>query len=133
MNIGEAASRSDVTAKTIRYYESIGLIAAAPRTDGGYRSYGDHDVAFLSFINRARGLGFSVADVDRLLALYHDKDRASADVKALASRHVEAIDQKIAELRTIRSALGHLIEQCHGDHRPDCPILDDIAQLGTWG
>ena len=131
MNIGQAAELSGVTSKTIRYYESIGLIAAAPRTGGGYRSYGDHDVAFLSFIHRARGLGFSVADVNNLLELYHDKERASADVKGLANRHVEAIDRKIAELRAIRSTLGHLIEKCHGDDRPDCPILDDLAGLGA--
>ena len=129
MNIGQAAELSGVTAKTIRYYESIGLIAAAPRTDGGYRSYGDNDVAFLRFIQRARGLGFSVADVNNLLALYHDKERASADVKALAGRHVEAIDKKIAELQAIRSTLGHLMDKCHGDDRPDCPILDDLAGL----
>ncbi len=129
MNIGQAAELSGITPKTIRYYESIGLIAAAPRTDGGYRSYGDNDVAFLRLIQRARGLGFSVADVDNLLALYHDKDRASADVKALAGRHVEAIDRKIAELQAIRATLGHLMEKCHGDERPDCPILDDLAGL----
>ena len=131
MNIGQAAQLSGVTSKTIRYYESIGLIAAAPRTHGGYRSYGDHDVAFLRFIQRARGLGFSVADVNSLLELYHDKDRESADVKALARRHVEAMDRKIAELQAIRSTLGHLIEKCHGDDRPDCPILDDLAGLGA--
>ncbi len=127
MNIGQAADLSGVTPKTIRYYESIGLIALAPRTGGGYRSYGDNDVAFLRFIQRARGLGFSVADVNNLLALYHDKDRASADVKTLAGRHVKAIDQKIAELQAIRTTLGHLMEKCHGDERPDCPILDDLA------
>lgn len=133
MNIGEAAALSGVTPKTIRYYESIGLIAAAPRTNGGYRSYGDNDVAFLNFIHRARGLGFSVADVNGLLELYHDKERASADVKALAARHVKSIDGKIAELEAIRSTLGHLIDKCHGDDRPDCPILDDLAGLVTPG
>ena len=130
MNIGEAAALSGVTTKTIRYSESIGLIAPAPRTVGGYRSYGDNDVAFLNFIHRARGLGFSVADVNGLLELYHDKNRASADVKALATRHVKSIDTKIAELETIRSTLRHLIEKCHGDDRPACPILDDLAGFG---
>jgi MerR family copper efflux transcriptional regulator len=130
MNIGEVAALSGVTPKTIRYYESIGLIAAAPRTNNGYRSYGNNDVAFLNFIHRARGLGFSVADVNGLLELYHDKERASADVKALATRHVQSIDAKIAELETIRSTLGHLIDKCHGDDRPDCPILDDLAGYG---
>ncbi len=133
MNIGVAAELSGVTPKTIRYYESIGLIEPAPRTVGGYRSYGENDVAFLRFIHRARGLGFSVADVNGLLELYHDKERASADVKALASNHVEAIDRKIAELQAIRSTLGHLIEKCHGDDRPDCPILDDLAGLSAAG
>ena len=130
MNIGDAAALSGVTTKTIRYYESIGLIAPAPRTVGGYRSYGDNDVAFLNFIHRARGLGFGVADVNGLLELYHDKNRASADVKALATRHVKSIDTKIAELETIRSTLRHLIEKCHGDDRPACPILDDLAGFG---
>ena len=130
MNIGEAAALSGVTTKTIRYYESIGPIAPAPRTVGGYRSYGDNDVAFLNFIHRARGLGFSVADVNGLLELYHDKNRASADVKALATRHVKSIDTKIAELETIRSTLRHLIEKCHGDDWPACPILDDLAGFG---
>ncbi len=127
MNIGQAAELSGVTSKTIRYYESIGLIAPAPRTGSGYRRYGDRDVAFLRFIQRARGLGFSVSDVNALLELYHDKERASADVKALAGRHVEAIDRKIAELQAIRATLGHLMDKCHGDDRPDCPILDDLA------
>ena len=127
MNIGDAAAHSGVTAKTIRYYESIGLIETAPRTGGGYRSYGDTAVAFLRFIHRARGLGFSVEDVANLLALYQDKERASADVKALAERHVAAIERKVAELEAIRATLGHLIDKCHGDERPDCPILDDLA------
>ncbi|MFQ5785293.1 MAG: Cu(I)-responsive transcriptional regulator [Alphaproteobacteria bacterium] len=127
MNIGEAAARSGVSAKTIRYYESIGLIATAPRTDGGYRSYDDTDVAFLLFIRRARGLGFSVDDVTRLLALYRDKNRASADVRALALRHLDEIERKLAELRSMRNTLRHLVERCHGDERPDCPILDDLA------
>ena len=127
MNIGEAAALSGVTAKTIRYYESIGLIEAVPRTGGGYRSYRDTDVAFLRFIQRARGLGFSVENVAGLLALYHDRNRASADVKALARRHLEEIDRKIAELESIRGTLGHLIEKCHGDERPDCPILEGVA------
>lgn len=131
MNIGQAAELSGVTPKTIRYYESIGLIAQTPRSDSGYRNFGDNDVAFLSFINRARGLGFSVADVNNLLELYHDKDRASADVKALAIHHVEVIDHKIAELQTIRSTLSHLIDKCHGDDRPDCPILDGLSCLDT--
>ena len=127
MTIGEAAAFSGLPPKTIRYYESVGLIEAAPRTNGGYRSYGDTDVQFLLFIRRARGLGFSVEDVAGLLALYRDKSRASADVKALALRHRERIDGKIAELASIRRTLDHLIDKCHGDERPECPILDDLA------
>ncbi|MFQ5959168.1 MAG: Cu(I)-responsive transcriptional regulator, partial [Alphaproteobacteria bacterium] len=126
-NIGEAATLSGLPPKTIRYYESIGLIEAAPRTNGGYRSYDGTDVQFLRFIRRARGLGFSVEDVAGLLALYRDKSRASADVKALALRHRERIDRKIAELGSIRRTLDHLIDKCHGDERPECPILDDLA------
>ncbi len=127
MNIGEAAALSGISAKAIRYYESIGLIEPAPRSDGGYRSYGDTDVAFLRFIRHARGLGFSVEDVANLLELYRDRNRASADVKAIAETHVAEIERKIAELESIRRTLAHLIEKCHGDERPDCPILDDLA------
>ena len=112
MNIGEAAALSGVTSKTIRYYESIGLIEPAPRTGGGYRSYGDTDVAFLRFINRARSLGFSVDEVAGLLTLYRDRNRASADVKAMAQRHVTEIEQKIAALESIRKTLGHLVVTC---------------------
>ncbi len=130
MNIGEAAARSDVTAKTIRYYESIGLIDAVPRTSGGYRSYRPTDVAFLRFIRRARGLGFGVQDVANLLALYRDRNRASADVKALAIDHLADIDRKLAELRSVRNTLQHLVDNCHGDERPECPILDDLAGDG---
>jgi MerR family copper efflux transcriptional regulator len=129
MNIGMAASLSGVTSKTIRYYESIGLIEPAPRTDGGYRSYGETDVAFLRFIHRSRSLGFSVENVAGLLTLYRDKDRASADVKAMARRHMNDIEHKIAALESIRTTLSHLVDKCHGDDRPDCPILDDLSGL----
>ena len=131
MNIGEAAARSDETAKTIRYYESIGLIDAVPRTSGGYRSYDPTDVAFLRFIRRARGLGFSVQNVANLLALYRDGNRASADVKALALEHLEEIDRKLAELKSVRNTLQHLVDNCYGDERPECPILDDLAGEGA--
>ena len=127
MNIGEAAARSGVSAKAIRYYESIGLIAPAPRTGGGYRSYDETDIAFLRFIRRGRDLGFSVEDVGRLLALYRDRSRASADVKSIALRQLAAVERKIAALETMGATLRHLIERCHGDDRPDCPILDDLA------
>ncbi len=131
MNIGEAAALSGLPPKTIRYYESIGLIDAVPRTSGGYRSYEPTDVAFLRFIRRARGLGFSVQNVANLLALYRDRNRASADVKALALDHLEEIDRKLAELKSVRNTLQHLVDQCHGDDRPDCPILDDLVGEGA--
>ncbi len=127
MHIGTVADRTGVSAKTIRYYESIGLIEPAHRTDSGYRTYDETDVATLRFIQRARSLGFSVKDVRRLLDLWADKDRASSDVKALALEHIAAIDRKLAELRSIRDTLVDLTERCHGDDRPACPILDDLA------
>lgn len=127
MNIGNVARESGVPAKTIRYYESIGLIPEARRFENGYRHYGDTDVEVLRFIQRARRLGFSVNDVADLLALWRDKDRASADVKALAQRHVEEMERRIAELDALRRTLVDLAEHCHGDDRPECPILDDLA------
>jgi Cu(I)-responsive transcriptional regulator len=127
MNIGEAAARSGLSPKTIRYYESIKLVPAPERTDGGYRDYDARDVHVLRFLQRARGLGFSVGECRDLLALYRDRERASADVKAIALRHIDDIDRKIAELETLRGTLGELAARCHGDDRPDCPILDDLA------
>lgn len=129
MQIGTASEKSGVPPKTIRYYESIGLIDAAARTATGYRVYGEHDVQTLRFIQRARGLGFSVSEVGNLLALWRDKQRASSQVKALAESHVQRIDAKIAELRGLRETLTHLMERCHGDERPECPILEDLAGL----
>lgn len=127
MQIGTVAGKSGVPAKTIRYYESVGLIAQAGRSAAGYRVYDERDVETLRFIQRARGLGFPVAEVGNLLALWHDKDRHSAEVKALARNHVQEIDRKVAELLGMRETLAHLIERCHGDDRPDCPILADLA------
>ena len=127
MQIGHVAERSGVAAKTIRYYEDIGLIARAARSPAGYRRYGESDVQTLSFISRSRSLGFSVNDVANLLALWYDKQRASAEVKKLASNHLRRIDRKIAELQAMRDTLVDLIERCHGDDRPDCPILADLA------
>ena len=127
MNIGTIAKRSGLPAKTIRYYESIGLIPPALRSEGNYRTYSEHDLQTLKFVQRARGLGFSVKDVARLLALWQDRRRASAEVRRLAQQHVGEIDRKIEELKGLRRTLMHLVEQCHGDHRPDCPILDDLA------
>ncbi len=127
MNIGEAAAKSDLAPKTIRYYESVGLIGAPERTTGGYRDYGERDVETLRFVRRARGLGFSVAEVAELLSLYNERDRASSDVKAIALARIDDIDRKVAELATMRNTLSHLAELCHGDDRPDCPILEDLA------
>ena len=131
MNIGQAADRSGVTPKTIRYYESVGLIEAAPRSDNGYRDYGVDDVETLRFISRARGLGFTVAEVRALLSLYHDRERASAEVKAMTQAHIRDIDRKVAELDAMRSTLPDMVDCCAGDARPDCPILDDLAGRHT--
>jgi len=127
MNIGEVAGKSGVPAKTIRYYEDIGLIPLARRSESGYRDYDERDLATLRFVQRARSLGFPVKDVGALLALWHDNSRASAEVKRLAADHVDKIDHKLSELRSMRHTLIDLIERCHGDDRPDCPILDDLA------
>lgn len=133
MHIGTVADRAGIPSKTIRYYESIGLIPQAPRSAGGYRRYAERDLHTLRFIQRARGLGFSVKEVSALLMLWRDDRRASADVKALSERHVADIDRKITELRAMRRTLVDLIDRCHGDHRPDCPILDDLAEHGFAG
>ncbi len=127
MQIGTVAEKSGISAKAIRYYESVGLIQAASRSQSGYRIYGERDLRTLRFIQRARGLGFSVEAVGDLLALWQDTSRHSAQVKALAQRHVGDIDRKIAELGGMRDTLIDLIARCHGDDRPDCPILDDLA------
>jgi Cu(I)-responsive transcriptional regulator len=130
MNIGQAASASGVPAKTIRYYESIGLLKPAPRSEGGYRVYGETDLRVLKFIQRARSLGFSVKDVGNLLLLWSDRERSSSDVKAVALRHVEEIDRKLVELQSMRDTLIDLTHCCHGDDRPDCPIIEDLARNG---
>ncbi|MBI3709978.1 MAG: Cu(I)-responsive transcriptional regulator [Proteobacteria bacterium] len=128
MNIGIAAERSSVPPKTIRYYESIGLIRRANRRNNNYRDYSNHDVQTLRFIHRARGLGFTVREVGELLALWFDKKRASYQVKTVALRHITEIDGKLAELQGMRRVLVDLTERCHGDTHPECPILDDLAR-----
>lgn len=127
MNIGEAAAQSGVSAKMIRYYESIGLIAAPARTEAGYRVYAADEVHTLRFIKRARTLGFSVDETRELLALWRDKTRASADVKRFAEAHIRELETRIAELQGMAKTLRHLAHCCQGDHRPDCPILEDLA------
>jgi len=127
MNIGQAAERSGVSAKMIRYYEQIGLISPPERTESNYRVYSADEVHVLRFIKRARTLGFSVEETATLLALWQDKSRASAEVKEIASAHITALETKIAELEGMVKTLRHLAHCCQGDNRPDCPILDDLA------
>jgi Cu(I)-responsive transcriptional regulator len=126
-NIGEAAKRSGVSAKMIRHYESLGLLKAAKRTDSGYRLYDEPDVHTLRFIRRARDLGFSIKEIQQLVGLWQNRRRASADVRRIAQSHITALDMKIAELQSMRRTLEQLVHDCHGDARPDCPILDDLA------
>ena len=130
LNIGAAADASGVSAKMIRYYESVGLIPAVARSDAGYRVYRPSDIHTLCFIRRARDLGFPVKEIAQLLTLWQDRERASADVKALALTHVEALHTKISELEAMAKTLQHLAQHCQGNTRPDCPILDDLARHG---
>jgi len=122
-----AAERSGVSAKMIRYYESIGLLTPAERRDNGYRDYGDTDVAMLQFVRRTRDLGFSLEEVSALLALWRDRRRSSREVRRLAERHLANIEARVAEMRAVSRTLKKLVHACHGDDRPDCPILDDLA------
>jgi MerR family transcriptional regulator, copper efflux regulator len=126
MNIGQAARATGVSAKLIRYYESIGLIPEAERTAAGYRVYTQNDVNLLRFVRRARGLGFSIERIQVLVGLWRDRNRSSAEVKRVALQHVSELEEKIAELRSMSEVLSHLAEACHGDDRPDCPILKDL-------
>ncbi len=126
MNIGDAAKASGVSAKMIRYYEQTGLIPPADRTASGYRDYSDKDVHVLRFIRRSRDLGFSVAEITELLALWQDRSRQSADVKTLARAHIADLRQKIENLQQMADTLQTLADCCAGDHRPDCPILTDL-------
>ncbi len=130
MNIGQAARHSGLSAKMIRYYESIGLLKPALRTDSGYRLYQQDDLHTLAFIKRSRDLGFSLEEVAQLLTLWQDRGRASADVKALAHRHIEDLNRRIAELSGLRDTLQNLAAHCQGNERPDCPILADLASGG---
>ena len=129
VNIGEASAASGVSAKMIRYYESVALIQPAGRSDAGYRLYGESDVQTLRFLRRARNLGFSVDQMRELLALWRDNKRESADVKRLALAHVAALDAKALEIAEMSGALRRLAEHCEGNHRPDCPIIDELAHV----
>jgi len=129
MNIGQASTRSKLSAKTIRYYEDIELVKP-DRQSNGYRDYTNRHLHCLKFIYRSRNLGFSIEECRKLLSLYEDKGRASADVKALAKSHLQDIELKILELQSLRVTLGHLVDACSGDDRPDCPILENMASDG---
>lgn len=129
MNIGAAAKASGITAKMIRHYESIHLIKLGVRSDAGYRTYNTNDLHTLRFIKRARSLGFSLDQIRDLLSLWNDAQRASADVKAIAQAHVADLEKRILELSEMRDTLVHLVRHCHGDARPECPILRGLAIL----
>jgi MerR family copper efflux transcriptional regulator len=130
VTIREASMVTGVSAKMIRHYESIGLIAAPARTENRYRHYGERDLHELGFIRRARDLGFPIEDIRHLLALWRDKSRSSAEVKAIAQKHVKVLEEKAAALQAMSRTLTHLAQHCHGDDRPDCPILDALDTLG---
>jgi len=127
-NIGEAAARSGVSAKMIRHYESLGLLPKVARTDSGYRQYSDKDLHTLRFVRRARGLGFSMAEIAELLKLWQNRRRASSDVKRIAMAHVDDLQRRIAEMEAMKKTLESLAGCCHGDQRPDCPILEGLAE-----
>jgi MerR family copper efflux transcriptional regulator len=126
-NIGEAARRSGVSAKMARHYESLGLLPAVHRTEAGYRQYGEREVHTLRFIRRARDLGFSMAEIEQLLKLWQNRRRSSSEVRRIASRHVDDLARKLAEMEAMKRSLEHLVHCCHGDERPDCPILDELG------
>lgn len=127
MSVGDAARASGVSAKMIRYYEDIGLLAPPARGDNGYRYFSQQDVHTLTFIRRARTLGFSTEQIRRLVALWQDRERPSAEVKRIAQAHIDELDHKIEATRAMRDTLQHLAEHCRGDQRPDCPIINELA------
>lgn len=127
-NIGEAARLSNVSAKMVRHYESLGLLPSVARTDAGYRQYTGREVHTLRFIRRARDLGFSMAEIAELLTLWQNRRRPSASVKRIATEHMAALDARMAEMAAMRKTLQNLVHCCHGDDRPECPILDELAQ-----
>jgi Cu(I)-responsive transcriptional regulator len=128
MDIGRASKASGVSVKMIRHYETIGLLPRVARTFANYRVYRESEVHTLRFIRRARALGFSMEDIQDLLGLWQNKSRSSASVKKIAGKHVEELNRKIGELKAMVDTLEHLARHCHGDHRPDCPILDDLSR-----
>jgi MerR family copper efflux transcriptional regulator len=128
VNISEASGRSGVSAKMIRYYESVGLIKAADRRANGYREYGESEIAMLQFVRRTRDLGFSLDEVGALLTLWRDRKRSSRDVRKLAEKHLTDVEERIKEMQAVSRTLKRLVHACHGDGRPECPILDDLAK-----
>jgi len=128
MNIGEASLATGVSAKMIRHYEGVGLFPGPARTGSGYRQYGERELSMLRFIRQSRELGFSIEQIRELLALWQDRERPSRQVKALAEAHMARLDAKLRELEQMKATLAHLVEACHGDERPDCPILDGLAK-----
>ncbi|MEY4346457.1 MAG: Cu(I)-responsive transcriptional regulator [Pseudomonadota bacterium] len=129
INIGAAARQSGVSAKMLRHYESLGLLGAVARTDSGYRLYSEADVHTLRFIKRSRDLGFSMTEISELVGLWQNRTRASANVKHIAQKHMNELNQRIAAMQGMQRSLSTLLDCCHGDDRPDCPILDDLAGL----
>lgn len=126
MNVGAAAKAAGISVKIIRHYESEGILPRAKRTDSGYRVYDENDVHVFRFVKKAHDLGFSLPDVKRLLSLWRNKSRKGEDVKTIANKHIEILDHKIRELEALKGALLKLAKHCHGDHRPECPILDEL-------
>ena len=126
MNIGEAAKASGVTAKMIRHYESVGLLPEAARTESGYRQYAQNEVSTLRFIRHSRDLGFSIEQIRELLSLWQNRRRPSRQVRALAQAHLQELDEKLRELQAMKASLEHLVECCHGDDRPECPIIESL-------
>ena len=128
VNIGEAARLSGVSAKMVRHYEGLGLLPRVARTDSGYRQYGEADVHTLRFVKRARDLGFSMEEIGELVGLWQNRRRASANVRRIAQKHADDLEQRIAAMQAMQKTLKHLIHCCQGDERPECPILDELAK-----
>lgn len=129
VTIGEAAQRSGVSARMVRHYEGLGLLPAVARTESGYRQYGAADIHTLRFIKRSRDLGFSMEEIAELVGLWNNRRRASASVKRIAEKHLGELEQRIADMQSMRNTLSHLVHCCHGDARPECPILDDLSKV----
>lgn len=130
-NIGEAARRSGVSARMVRHYEGLGLLPDVARTDSGYRQYTEADIHTLRFVKRSRDLGFSMDEIAELVGLWHNRRRTSASVKRIAQKHLGELEQRIADMQAMQRTLSHLVHCCHGDARPDCPILEDLAGAST--